>query len=77
MIGFIFLVGFPDQLEQKKIWPPFLNSEEIAFIIRRINKDRSDADAEEFNFKKWAASGKDPKVWSFALVFLWVLSEAI
>jgi hypothetical protein len=47
-----------------------LNSEEIAFVIRRINKDRSDAEAEEFNFRKWIACGKDPKVWAFALVFL-------
>lgn len=69
-MGFIFLVGFPDQLEQKKTWPPFLNKEEIAFVIRRINKDRSDADAEAWNFKQWAVSGKDPKVWAFALIFL-------
>ena len=70
MIGFVFLVGFPDQLAEKKTWPPFLNAEEIAFVIRRINKDRSDATAEEWNFSKWASSGKDVKVWGFALIFM-------
>ncbi|KAK5064297.1 hypothetical protein LTR84_000130 [Exophiala bonariae] len=76
IIGYIYLVPFPDQLEKKKQWPPFLSSEEIAFVIRRINKDRSDAEAEEFNFRKWIACGKDPKVWAFALVFFCLTTMA-
>ena len=69
-IGFVFLVPFPDQLREKSnIWPPFLKKEEIEFIIRRINRDRNDAVAEAWSIKKWAASGLDPKVWSFALIF--------
>lgn len=69
IIGYIYLVGFPDQLKQKKTWPAFLTHDEIDFVIRRINKDRSDAGPEEWNFRAWAACGADPKVWGFALIF--------
>ncbi|RMY97590.1 hypothetical protein D0860_08630 [Hortaea werneckii] len=39
-LGIAFLVDFPDRAG-------FINSKEIKFIIRRINKDRSDASEEE------------------------------
>lgn len=68
-LGFAFLVDFPDRAQHKKYWG-FVNSEEIAFVIRRVNKDRNDANEEPWNFKKWAASGKDWKIWIFALQFL-------
>lgn len=68
-LGAAFLVDFPDRALNKKYWG-FVNSDEIAFIIRRINKDRDDAGTEKFNFRKWAAAGKDWKIWMFAFQFL-------
>ena len=65
----MFLVDFPDRALNKKYYG-FINRDEIAFIIRRINKDRDDAGAERFNFMKWAAAGADWKIWSFAMCFL-------
>lgn len=70
-LGFAFLVDFPDRAVNKKYWG-FVNSEEIKFVIRRIDKDRSDAGDEPWNFRKWAASAKDWKIWTFAMIFLWV-----
>ena len=69
IVGYFLLIGFPDQVITQPVWR-FLNEEEIAFILRRINKDRNDANTEAWNFKKWAASGADWKVWSFAMIFL-------
>lgn len=68
-LGFAFLVDFPDRAINKKYYG-FINSDEIAFIIRRINKDRDDAGAEPWDFMKWLAAGKDWKIWTFALLFL-------
>jgi hypothetical protein len=72
LAGYIFVVDFPDQIAKKPAWG-FLKPNETAFLLRRINRDRNDAEAEAFNFKKWAASGADLKIWSFALIFLYVL----
>lgn len=59
--GYIFLVDFPDQAV-KRTYRKFLTTKEIEFIIRRINRDRGDAIAEDWNFNKWLASGKDWKI---------------
>lgn len=37
--------------------------------MRRIKKDRNDAEAEPWNFRLWLSGGADWKVWSFALIF--------
>ncbi|GAB7366698.1 hypothetical protein MBLNU230_g0656t1 [Neophaeotheca triangularis] len=66
--GYIFLVDFPDRAIDKKYFG-FVNSEEIAFILRRIKKDRDDASAEPWNFKKWISAGADWKIWTFAVQF--------
>lgn len=76
IIGFLFLVDFPDRAIDQKHWK-FLNSDEIAFILRRINKDRHDAASEPWNFKKWLAAGKDWKIWMFAMTFLSVIIPSI
>ena len=68
-LGYMFLVDFPDRALNKKYYG-FINHDEIAFIIRRINKDRDDAGVERWNFRKWAAAGADWKIWSFAMCFL-------
>merc|ERR1711939_454730 len=39
-------------------------------------QDRSDAELEPFNLKKWAASGLDLKIWGFALIFFSITTQA-
>jgi hypothetical protein len=68
IIGWMFLVDFPDAAIDKNHWR-FLSRDEIAFIIRRIEKDRADSSNEPWNFRKWLAAGKDWKIWMFALLF--------
>merc|ERR1711904_293424 len=68
-------VDFPDRAVNKN-YRGFINSEEIKFIIRRINKDRSEASEEEWNFRKGAASGADWKIWMFAIQFFSVTTQA-
>ncbi|RVX69478.1 hypothetical protein B0A52_06542 [Exophiala mesophila] len=68
VIGVLFLVDFPDVAVNKQNWK-FLSKEEIDFILRRINKDRQDANSEPWNFRAWLSAGKDWKIWMFALQF--------
>jgi hypothetical protein len=69
MITLTCFYQFPDRAIKQKHWR-FLKDSEIGFILRRINKDRKDAVAEPFSFKKWLACGVDWKIWGFALIFL-------
>ena len=62
-------MDFPDQAIKKNHWG-FLKQNEIEFVLRRINRDRNDAEGEPWNFKKWASAGKDWKVWMFAMILL-------
>ncbi|KAF7596134.1 hypothetical protein BBP40_003396 [Aspergillus hancockii] len=65
-IGFLLIVDFPD--ESNLSWK-FLNKEETAFIVRRINRDRRDASEAPFNLREFLQPGLDPKVWGFAIIF--------
>lgn len=70
MIGLLaltFLVDFPDRAHKSF---KFLTERECAFIVRRINRDRSDGDAEPFSFKRFLKPALDLKIWGFALIFL-------
>jgi hypothetical protein len=69
LFGYVFVVNFPEQIAKKPAWG-FLAPNEVQFLLRRINRDRNDAEAGEFKIKAWAASGADPKIWGFALIFL-------
>ncbi|GIZ47405.1 hypothetical protein CKM354_001049700 [Cercospora kikuchii] len=73
--GYIFLVDFPDRAIKKQHWR-FLKDNEILFIMRRIKKDRNDAEAEPWNFRLWLSGGTDWKVWSFALIFFCLTAPA-
>lgn len=75
VVGWIFLVDFPDVAVNKNHWR-FLKREEIEFILRRINKDRHDSATEKWNFRKWAAGGGDWKIWVFALQFCCLTTQA-
>lgn len=65
--GYIFTVDFPEQAD--KSWG-FLTKQESAFIVRRINRDRQDAEPESFAFRRFLKPALDGKVWGFALIFL-------
>ncbi|KAJ5774691.1 hypothetical protein N7457_009587 [Penicillium paradoxum] len=74
ILCFFFFVDFPDRAH--KSWH-FLNERECAFIIRRINKDRNDADMEAFSLKKFLKPALDIKNWGFAMIFLCLTAVAI
>lgn len=60
------IVDFPDKAHNA--WG-FLSEKECAFVIRRLNRDRGDADPEPFNLKKFLKPALDLKVWGFGVVF--------
>ncbi|KAF3010319.1 hypothetical protein E8E14_006752 [Neopestalotiopsis sp. 37M] len=64
--SFIFTVDFPEQAH--KAWA-FLTERESAFIIRRLNRDRQDAEPERFSMRKFVKPASDWKIWVFALMF--------
>jgi hypothetical protein len=71
LIGWYFIVDFPElaakpSATQKK----FLTQPEVDFIVARIEKDRHDVVAEEFNLKKYMKGALDLKVWGFASLFM-------
>lgn len=67
LLTYVFLVDFPDKAH--KSWK-FLTEKECAFIVRRINRDRSDGDAEPFTLKRFLTQALDMKIWAFAMIFL-------
>ncbi|KAL4976048.1 major facilitator superfamily domain-containing protein [Aspergillus desertorum] len=69
ILAIIFLVDFPDRAH--KSWK-FLTERECAFVVRRINRDRSDGDAEPFTMKRFLKPALDLKIWAFAMVFFCV-----
>ncbi|KAE8363350.1 major facilitator superfamily domain-containing protein [Aspergillus caelatus] len=66
LLTITFLVDFPDKAH--KSWR-FLSEKECAFIVRRINRDRSDGDQEPFSLKRFLSPALDLKIWGFAMVF--------
>lgn len=67
LAGYLFMVNFPEQAHEA--WG-FLTEKESAYIIRRINRDRQDADLDGFSFRKFLKPALEAKVWAFALIFL-------
>ena len=47
-----------------------LTKAECELVMERLDADRSDAGKEPWDFKKWIASGTDPLIYSYALIFL-------
>jgi MFS family permease len=71
LIGLYFIVDFPElAAKPSKMQKRFLNQKEVDFIVARIEKDRHDVVAEEFNLKKYAKGALDLKVWGFAFLFM-------
>ncbi|KAL4867619.1 hypothetical protein BDV12DRAFT_171025 [Aspergillus spectabilis] len=69
ILAIIFLVDFPDRAHNS--WR-FLSEKECAFVIRRINRDRSDGNAEPFTMKRFLKPALDLKIWGFAMIFFCV-----
>jgi hypothetical protein len=70
IIGYFFIVDFPE-LSFKKSWSvPFLNEKESAFVVARIEKDRADAIPEPFHVSNYLRNAADLKVWGFAWLFM-------
>ena len=67
LLGAWLLVDFPEHAARNG-WR-FLSADECGFIIRRINKDRSDAIPESFTLARFLRPALDLKIWGFALIF--------
>lgn len=67
IIGYLFLVDFPDRAASTT-WG-FLTERECQFILNRIKRDRDDADLAPFNLSKFLRAGLDFKIWGFAFLF--------
>ncbi|KAF4760140.1 hypothetical protein HAV15_006746 [Penicillium sp. str.  len=72
VLTILFLVDFPDRAY--KSWR-FLSEKECAFIVRRINRDRADGDAEPFSLKRFLAPSLDLKIWGFAMIFFCITTN--
>lgn len=67
IIGFIFLVPFPDQNAWRS-WN-FLSEREVRYIMATVDRDRGDTQIEAFSLKRFLTPAKDIKVWGFAMIF--------
>ncbi|EPS42485.1 hypothetical protein H072_3603 [Dactylellina haptotyla CBS 200.50] len=67
--GYMFILPFPDDPNAHKEWR-FLNRAQINHVIRKVDADRGDVEAEEFTFGRFFKGGKDLKVYIFGLILL-------
>lgn len=47
----------------------FLTEEEIAFAVRRIDRDRQDTELQPFTFGRFLKPAFDVKIWGYAVMF--------
>ncbi|RMZ87274.1 hypothetical protein DV736_g5504, partial [Chaetothyriales sp. CBS 134916] len=65
--SYLFVADFPERATRGIV--KFLNQRESDFVVARIEKDRHDAIAEDFNWVTYLRNGLDLKVWGFASLF--------
>jgi nitrate/nitrite transporter NarK len=65
--SYFIIVDFPE--DSPKSWN-FLNKAEAAFVVARIEHDRSDTFAEPFTVKGYFRNALDSKVWAFAWLYM-------
>lgn len=65
-------MDFPDKASGN--WK-FLTEEECAFVIRRIDRDRQDAEPEAFTLRRFLKPALDIKIWGYAVLFGSVLQN--
>lgn len=68
-IAFVIMIKFPDQ-EVEQPSKKFLQPEETKNILAELNRDRSDADAEDFSWAKFLKPARDIEIWGFALIMM-------
>lgn len=66
-VSALLLINFPEK--SPKSWR-FINEEEAAFVVQRLEKDRADVHVEPFSVKSYLSHGADGKVWAYAFMFL-------
>ncbi|KAE8402223.1 major facilitator superfamily domain-containing protein [Aspergillus pseudonomiae] len=66
LLAFVMLVDFPDKAHRS--WR-FLSERECAFVIRRVNRDRGDAEPEDFSIKNFLRHAADIRLWGYGLIF--------
>lgn len=67
ILSYLIIVDFPEQ--SPKSWN-FLNEAEAAFVVARIEHDRSDTFIEPFNLRAYMRNFADSKVWAFAALYM-------
>ncbi|KIW18924.1 hypothetical protein PV08_03213 [Exophiala spinifera] len=65
--AYFIIVDFPE--DSPKSWH-FLNEEEAAFVVARIEQDRSDTYPDKFSVGKYLKNALDSKVWAFAWLYM-------
>lgn len=66
IVTFTLIVDFPDKASRSWF---FLNEKESEFVVRRINRDRWDADLEPFSVKRYVRPALDLKIWGYSIIF--------
>jgi len=71
LTSYTLIVDFPEYAQKAKgiFNIRFLNNDEAAFIVARIEKDRHDTIAEDFQVGNYLKNALDLKVWGFAALF--------
>jgi hypothetical protein len=64
-----FLVKFPDEERKKSSWG-FLSSEQLEFLIGRLNADRGDAEPEKFTWKRFLQPATEWYIYAFPFILL-------
>ncbi|KAG2006994.1 high-affinity nicotinic acid transporter, variant 2 [Coprinopsis cinerea AmutBmut pab1-1] len=63
VLTFFFIPGFPDENK-------FLNAEQTAFVIKRINEDRGDALPDAITVRQVAVHLRDWTLWAYGIIAL-------
>ncbi|OQV03095.1 hypothetical protein CLAIMM_08187 [Cladophialophora immunda] len=66
LIGAYLIVDFPQEAQNSR---NFLTPDELAYVIRLLERDRRDAHHEPFSWGQFLRSGLDMKIWFFAILF--------
>lgn len=66
LITYFWMVDLPEHSNESV---KFLDPEETRLLLDRINRDRGDAEAPPFSWKKLLLNGRDVKVYGFAAMF--------
>lgn len=69
IFSYAFLVRFPDEERQKPSFK-FLSTDELEFLIKRVNHDRGDVELEEFTWKRFLKPATEWYIYTFPFLML-------